>query len=178
MSDTPIVRLASEADFLSISELYQLIFDEQEKVEHHACWKKGVYPDDNYIWDSIRAGEMWVAVVADVVVGSAVLNDRYNPGFADAPWLIKACPGEFSVLHTLAVSPLARRRGIAGAILKHLIEACRLAGKKSIRIDIIDNNMTIEPLYARYGFVWCGSLRLYYEAVGCQLFHLYELALS
>lgn len=178
MSDTPVVRLASEADFAAISELYQLIFDEQEKVEHHACWKKGVYPDDHYIRDSIRAGEMWVAVVADAVVGSAVLNEQYNPGFAAAPWPTKAAAGEFAVLHTLAVSPLARRRGIAGGILRHLIETCRLAGKKSIRIDIIDNNLTIEPLYARHGFVSCGSMRLYYEAVGWQLFHLYELDLS
>jgi hypothetical protein len=67
---------------------------------------------------------------------------------------------------------------VADALLTRMKALASSWGKKSLRVDVIDNNLPIEPLYLRHGFQRCTAMLMYYDAVGWQLFHLYELPLS
>ena len=178
MTDTMLVRLATPADLPAIHHLYLRVIEEQETVRHHPCWRKGVYPEKVYLGQCIEAQELWVAEIQGVIAGAIVINEKYHEQYTRAPWACEALHGEFCVLHTLAVSPSFRRRGVADALLTRMKALASSWGKKSLRVDVIDNNLPIEPLYLRHGFQRCTAMRMYYDAVGWQLFHLYELPLS
>ncbi len=178
MPDNIIVRLATPADLHAIHHLYLSVIEEQETVRHHPCWRKGVYPEEVYLGQCIEARELWVAEILGAIAGAIVINEKYHEQYTQAPWPSAARHGEFSVLHTLAVSPLFRRRGVADALLTRMKQLTMSCGKKALRVDVIDNNLPIEPLYLRHGFLRCASMRMHYDAVGWQLFHLYELPLS
>lgn len=58
-----------------------------------------------------------------------------------------------------------------------MIELERKAGKKALRLDVIENNTTAEKLYQRLGFQYVQTKTLYYDVVGEMAFKLYELVL-
>ena len=58
-----------------------------------------------------------------------------------------------------------------------MIELERKAGKKALRLDVIENNTTAEKLYQRLGFQYVQTKKLYYDVVGEMTFKLYELVL-
>ena len=62
-------------------------------------------------------------------------------------------------------------------MMHHVIRLCREAGDKAIRLDLIDLNRPTEKVYFKLGFTKCAEIELYYEEVGWQLFHMFELAL-
>ena len=53
----------------------------------------------------------------------------------------------------------------------------RAAGKKALRLDVIENNTTAEKLYQKLGFQYIQTKTLYYDVVGEMAFKLYELVL-
>ena len=104
-----------------------------------------------------------------------------RPGFkrmmedADAPWQIDS--DEVIVLHVLAVHPNHRGKGLARKLVENVIEQERKAGKKALRLDVIENNTTAEKLYQKLGFRYIQTKTLYYDVVGEMTFKLYELVL-
>ncbi len=46
--------------------------------------------------------------------------------------------------------------------------------KRAVRLDAIGTNEPAQKLYERYGFVKCGTARLFYDSCGWQDFVFYE----
>ncbi len=172
------VRRATSADFAAVREFYLQLTDDMQAAPYHPMWIKGVYPDDAYLQSSIAAGELWVTEPDGSIAAAMVVNDRCNEGYLQVEWKVQARPGEFTVLHTLGVGYAHQRRGIGAAMIRHCIALAQKAGHKAVRLDLIDNNLPAEPAYTKLGFYKCGRLRLYYDAVGWQQFHMYEYALD
>lgn len=89
------------------------------------------------------------------------LTERGGQGFVLA-WAIA---GEAEIL-TLAVAPVARRRGLGGALVT---EAARLAhelGAITMHLEVAADNAAARALYAKLGFVQTGSRPGYYAEVG------------
>lgn len=61
--------------------------------------------------------------------------------------------------------------------MESVIELERKAGKKAMRLDVIENNVTAEKLYQKLGFQYIQTKTLYYDVVGEMTFKLYELVL-
>ena len=108
-------------------------------------------------------------------VKSIVVQLSKQNGYADAPWQIDS--DEVIVLHVLAVHPDYRGEGLARRLVENVIEQERKAGKKALRLDVIENNTTAEKLYQKLGFRYIQAKTLYYDVVGEMTFKLYELAL-
>lgn len=102
-------------------------------------------------------------------------NDEKVDGYSDAPWQIDS--DEVIVLHVLAVHPDRRRKGLAQRLVENVIEQARNAGKKALRLDVIENNTSAEKLYQELGFRYIQTKTLYYDVVGEMTFKLYELVL-
>ena len=102
-------------------------------------------------------------------------EDRSLQSIADAPWQIDS--DEVIVLHVLAVHPDHRGKGLARRLVENVIEQERKAGKKALRLDVIENNITAEKLYQKLGFQYVQTKTLYYDVVGEMTFKLYELVL-
>ena len=62
-------------------------------------------------------------------------------------------------------------------MVENVLEQERKAGKKALRLDVIENNITAEKLYQKLGFQYIQTKTLYYDVVGEMTFKLYELVL-
>ena len=77
----------------------------------------------------------------------------------------------------LAVHPEQRGKGLARNLMEHIVGSERKAGKKALRLDVIENNTAAEGLYQKLGFRYIQTKTLFYEVVGEMTFKMFELVL-
>lgn len=73
--------------------------------------------------------------------------------------------------------PEQRGKGLARNLMEHIVGSERKAGKKALRLDVIENNTAAEGLYQKLGFRYIQTKTLFYEVVGEMTFKMYELVL-
>ena len=127
------------------------------------------------IQNSIDRKELYVLSDDEKITACVIANAEKVDGYSDAPWQIDS--DEVIVLHVLAVHPDHRGKGLARKLVENVIEQERKAGKKALRLDVIENNTTAEKLYQKLGFQYVQTKTLYYDVVGKMTFKLYELVL-
>ena len=170
-----IFRKAEKEDFYKIRSLYRTLIDQEQDDPSFPHWKKGIHPSDEMILNSIDREDLYVLADGDEIAACVIANDEKVEGYADAPWQIDS--DEVIVLHVLAVHPDHRGKRLARKLVETVIEQERQAGKKALRLDVIENNTTAEKLYQKLGFQYIQTKTLYYDVVGEMTFKLYELVL-
>ena len=170
-----IFRKAEKEDFDKVRSLYWTLIDREQDDPSFPHWKKGIHPSDEMIRNSIGKEELYVLADGDEIAACVIANEEKVDGYADAPWQIDS--DEVIVLHVLAVHPDYRGQGLARTLVENVIELERKAGKKALRLDVIENNMTAEKLYQKLGFRYIQTKTLYYDVVGIMTFKLYEMVL-
>ena len=173
--DKLIFRKAEKVDFYKIRSLYWNLIDQDQDDPSFPHWKKGIHPSDEMILDSIDKGDLYVLSDGEEIAACVIANDEKVEGYADAPWQVDS--DDIIVLHVLAVHPDHRGKGLARRLVENVIEQERKAGKKALRLDVIENNTTAERLYQKLGFRYIQTMTLYYDVVGEMTFKLYELVL-
>lgn len=96
--------------------------------------------------------------------------DGQDAGFA----LSRIIAGEAELL-LLATRPAARRRGVAGALLRAVIEEARGHKADRIHLEVRSGNDAVR-LYRREGFEKVGERREYYRGRSGQLFDAHTYA--
>ena len=124
---------------------------------------------------SFKREELYVLADGGDIAACVIANAEKVDGYSDAPWQIDS--DEVIVLHVLAVHPDHRGKGLARRLVENVIEQERNAGKKALRLDVIENNTTAEKLYQKLSFQYIQTKTLYYDVVGEMTFKLYELVL-
>ena len=170
-----IFRKAEKVDFYKIRSLYWNLIDQDQDDLSFPHWKKGIHPSDEMILDSIDKGDLYMLSDGEEIAACVIANDEKVEGYADAPWQVDS--DDIIVLHVLAVHPEYRGKGLARRLVENVIEQERKAGKKALRLDVIENNTTAERLYQKLGFRYIQTKTLYYDVVGEMTFKLYELVL-
>ena len=170
-----IFRKAAKEEFYKIRSLYGNLIDQEKDDPSFPRWKKGIHPSDEMIQNSIDREELYVLADGDEIVACVIANAEKVDGYSDAPWQIDS--DEVIVLHVLAVHPNHRGKGLAQRLVENVIEQERKVGKKTLRLDVIENNTTAEKLYQKLGFQYIQAKTLYYNVVGEMTFKLYELVL-
>ena len=167
-----IFRKAEKEDFHKIRSLYWNLIDQEQDDPSFPHWKKGIHPSDEMIQNSIDREELYVLADGGDIAACVIANAEKVDGYSDAPWQIDS--DEVIVLHLLAVR---RGKGLARRLVENVIEQERNAGKKALRLDVIENNTSAEKLYQKLGFRYIQTKTLYYDVVGEMTFKLYELVL-
>ena len=170
-----IFRKAAKEEFYKIRSLYWNLIDQEKDDPSFPHWKKGIHLSDEMIQNSIEREELYVLADGDEIAACVIANDEEVEGYADAPWQIDS--DEVIVLHVLAVHPNHRGKGLARKLVENVIKQERKAGKKALRLDVIENNTTAEKLYQKLDFRYIQTKTLYYDVVGKMTFKLYELVL-
>lgn len=171
------MRLATAADYAAVRAFYNQLIDDMENLPYHPMWDKEGHPSDAYLQSAMAGGELWLAEHAGQVVAALIVNQAANEGYLSVPWKVQAAPGEYTILHAFGVDIRHQGRGLGSAMMRCVIDRERAAGRKAIRLDLIDFNLPTQKAYLRMGFQKCAEVRLYYPEVGWQLFHMFELAL-
>ena len=125
-----------------------------------------------------RFGEAWtpgqcMGMLAMPGVWLTLAFDRDAAlGFA----LAREIAGEAELL-LLATLPPHRKRGVAGALLRGVLEDARRRGANTIHLEVRAGNDAVR-LYRGVGFVKVGERRHYYRGSADQLFDAHTYALD
>lgn len=97
-------------DFYRIRQFYWDLIDEMSDQNDKIGWKKGIYPTDSFLQESLERGELFVLEEEGQLCASVILNSVCNEGYAGVPWNIECDVDEIlSRQKTCFMRTLARR---------------------------------------------------------------------
>ena len=145
----------------------------KSSMDGQATRKRAVWMAPGGSVASIRCGRMprrgWKPIA-----GSVILRREQDSAYRQASWQIPFEAPVF-VVHTLAVDPAYRHRGVGRALLRHAAEMGREAGLQAIRLDVYEENRTAIGFYEACGYHCCGRIDLGLEEVyGLKWYYAYE----
>ena len=171
------LRKASLKEFEAIKKFYWNLIDEMSEKDDSIGWKKGIYPSDQFLEESLSKGELFNFVDDGPIVACVILNSDYNDGYIDVSWGTACEKDEVLIPHALGVCPNVQGRGIGSALVEEIIKTARTTNKKVIRLDILDGNLAAEKLYTKCGFQFVEEKTMFYEDTGWTKFKMYEQVL-
>lgn len=165
----------SEKDFETIKAFYWDVIDAMQDKDFSIGWKKGIYPDDDYIRESLEKGELYTLKDKEKLCACVIVNCSFNEGYEGLPWRKALKEGEFFVPHALAVAGDMQGKGIGKAVVTEIIKLSHENNKKAVRLDIVSINKIAEKLYTSFGFEFVAEKAIYYVDTGRVNYKMYEL---
>lgn len=124
-----MIREATDADLPLLRELWHALMQEQPPLHHE--------PDDILEFEETAAtGIVLLAEESGEAVGFVLAELR-------AGW---------AILTDLYVREESRRKGIAGELVRELVERLRAAGVESLELEVRADNPDARSVYERWGF--------------------------
>lgn len=168
---------ATPSEFEKIKAFYWELIDLMSDQNDRIGWKKGIYPTDSFLMDSLTNGELYTLADGDELCACVILNSRCNEGYSGVPWSIDCSENDVLIPHAIAVSPRHQGRGIGTELVSQIISTAENSGKKSVRLDILGTNTAAERLYTKCGFQFVQAKTMYYEDTGWTEYKMFELNL-
>lgn len=137
-------------------------------------WKKGIYPEEQYLQNAIEKQELYVGVLDGVFAGAMVVNHSSEEEYGKIKWKVEAEPEEVTVIHTLGVSAEHQRKGLARKMVRFVFELAAKNHQKAVRLDVLADNQSARQFYLSLGFEYRGTVTLFYKDTGLAEFLLYE----
>ncbi len=171
------IKKACPDRFQAVRAFYHAVIDGVGSSSDSVGWKKDIYPSPDFLRDSIRNGELFIAEEDGTIVGSMVLNHQYNEEYRKFQWPVQLEDEELTVIHALAIHPRYTGKGFAKQLVQFAIDHAREHRQKAIRLDVLKGNLRAEKLYSGLGFQYLHTLPMFYEDTGWTDFQLYEYRL-
>jgi GNAT superfamily N-acetyltransferase len=146
-------RKADRRDLDAICRIYERTHDAEEAGLTTTGWLRGIYPVRETAAASLDRGDMYVAESDGRVVATGIINRIQVDVYYDCDWKYKAPDDEVSVLHTLAVDPGARGRGVGPAFVSFWEKLAASQGLRVLRIDTNARNRRARAMYAKLGYI-------------------------
>ena len=169
-----IIEKAKEYQYEAVRAFYHSLIDDFEGDTYDIGWKKDIYPEPEFLMNSIVNGQLFVGILENQIIAAMVLNHEYNESYNEYEWEIKATKDEVLVIHALGIAPQQTRKGYAKQLVKYAIEYAKLNKQKVIRLDVLKGNLPAEKFYSCIGFKYLHTLPMYYEDTGWTDYELYE----
>lgn len=156
---SPILRPAVPGDIPAITALYDAARRgmREQGIDQ---WQDG-YPNEETARADIARGISYVAEEAGALIATAAVYVGHEPTYDviyDGAWGSE--DREYGVIHRIAVSPDARRRGAASAIMDLCARLTESAGLSVLRCDTHRDNAAMRRTLEKNGYVARGVIRL------------------
>ena len=170
------MQAARTEEFTEIRSFYWNLIDQMDTDK--IGWKKGIYPTDAFLTESLQKGELYTLRENGVLCACVILNEECNEGYNGLPWCISCEADEIWIPHALAVDPSIQGKGIGRRLMTEIRQAAKQKGKKVIRLDILGTNERAERLYTGVGFRFVATKEMFYEDTGWTEYKMFELDLA
>ncbi|MFT3979234.1 MAG: GNAT family N-acetyltransferase [Ferruginibacter sp.] len=151
-----ILRKANTADKDIIWDILQYAIA-LRKLDGSNQWQDG-YPNQASIQQDLDNGYGYVMEDEEgiILLYAAIIFDK-EPAYDDieGQWLSHS---DYMVLHRIAVSPLAKGRGIAMLLFQMVEDLCRENNVYSIKVDTNFDNIPMLKILERSGYQYCGEV--------------------
>jgi GNAT superfamily N-acetyltransferase len=151
--------------------IWQLILQakEQMRLRNSRQWQDG-YPAIENITRDIANGYGCVLSLHKAVIAYAAVIFTGEPAYEtiEGKWLSDR---PYVVAHRLAVADEMKRQGVATLFMQKIEEWSRTKGIYSFRVDTNFDNLYMQKIFAKSGFVYCGEVlydqnrRMAYEKI-------------
>lgn len=168
------IRQANNSDIDAVLKFYEELIDEIKDNKHTPQWENGIYPKEEKLIKSIKAGELFIGLKDSQIACAMVLDHNSNKGYENIKWKTDAGFDEVYVIHLLAVKTCYNHQGFAKQLLQFAFDKAEKDCMKSIRLSIMKDNIPAEKLYQNQGFEYIGSMEVYDEDRGLKYFNVCE----
>ena len=172
-----IIKQANPDQYQDVRSFYFKVIDGIADLPYGAGWKKDIYPAPEFLQESIRDGDLYIAVEFGEITAAMVLNHLSNDGYQQAEWVTLAEDSEVTLIHALGVDTPHTCKGVGRQMVEFAIHTAREQGQKVIRLDVLKGNLPAAKLYTSIGFRYIQTLTLFYEDTGWTEYELYEYPL-
>ncbi|RBP68315.1 acetyltransferase (GNAT) family protein [Alkalibaculum bacchi] len=115
-----IIENGAKSDVDQIAQLYDDLNDFLKSGINYPGWKKGIYPNREDAEAGVAKRTLYVAKIAEKIVGSIILNHEPEPAYSKTSWKHKnADYSSIFVVHTFAVHPSHLKNGLGRYGLHH-----------------------------------------------------------
>ena len=153
-----IIRKASDADIVAVSDIYSLIHDSEERGDVSIGWSRSVYPTCDTALQALKRGDLYVMLKNGSVVASAIINHYQDESYRCGEWSVDTPADKVMVLHTLTVNPHYEGKGLGRAFVDFYETYARGCGCTSLRLDTQHINHRAAALYPRLGYRSAGKV--------------------
>lgn len=171
------LHIANINDYQDVRSFYDQLIDEMENADFKPGWKKGVYPTDQFLKDSIKDKHLYIVTLNNLYVGAMVMNHESNDGYDKINWKVKVSNDDIFIIHALGILPRYHGQGIAKYLIQEAIKLSINIGKIAIRLDVLATNVPAQKLYTKIGFQYIDTVKLFYEDTGLTDYLVYEFIL-
>ena len=146
-------RKAGAEDAAAIEKIYEHTHDAEEAGLTTIGWKRDIYPTPKTAEDSLQRGDMYVAEIDGKVIATAIINQEQVDVYADCDWKYKVPDDKVAVLHTLAVDPETRGRGVGQSFVRFYEQLAKDWCCEVLRIDTNAKNEAARKMYKKMGYI-------------------------
>ena len=172
-----IIELAQMNDLDEVEKFVNEINEALEGSYYGPEWKKGIYPTRNDAEVNIESKSLYVAKMKNQMVGSISLNHVQEPAYEQVNWKINAKANEILVIRLFAVHPDFKGQGMAKAMLEFAKDKAKELECKTIRLDVVNQNIPACQLYEKSGFEYVSTVDLGLPYEKLKWFRLYEFVI-
>ena len=170
-------RLAKESELQKVVEIYERILDDEEAGHAVIGWERGVYPTFETAQSGYLKGELYVALLEEEIVASAIINSAQVEVYEKGEWQYNAADEEILVPHTLTVDPRAGGKGIGQTFVDFYEKLAIERERPYLRLDTNRKNSRARKMYKSLGYEEIGIVDTTFNGiVGVELVLLEKMA--
>jgi GNAT superfamily N-acetyltransferase len=158
MSNTIEQLILRKAAIADVPEIWIIIQDaiEQRRLEGSTQWQDG-YPNEISITNDINNGYGYVLTENESILSYAAIIFDIEPAYEniEGKWLTD---GDYAVVHRVAVSKLAKGKGIATKLFESIEGLCVSHNIYSIKVDTNFDNVPMLKILDRLKYTYCGEV--------------------
>lgn len=118
------------------------------------------YPDFEIVKNDIENKNGYVLLKDNIIVGTVVVSfegEKNYESIYNGKWLSN---DEFAVIHRIAIDSKFKGLGLSLIIIKNIERICLNKGVHSIKIDTHKENISMQKMLLKNGFIYCGVIYL------------------
>ncbi|MFH7017637.1 GNAT family N-acetyltransferase [Flavobacterium sp. FlaQc-47] len=158
MNKTTEQLILRKADLSEVPLIWTILQDaiEQRRQDGSTQWQDG-YPNELTIQNDIQNGYAYVLTENDLILCYAAIIFDKEPAYEDiqGKWLTN---GDYAVVHRVAVSKLAKGKGIATKLFENIEDLCLTQNIYSIKVDTNFDNVPMLKILDRLSYTYCGEV--------------------
>lgn len=173
-----IIKQVEVKDFNKVMMFYDTVCDALENAKYSPGWKKGIYPDSLEVYKAIVEKTLYMGMQNDEIISCMIVNNEYNEDYKKIKWDYDDKDDEIYVIHMLAVLPHLQNKGICQDMLTYVYNMAKTHHIQSLRLDILKGHLIAKRAYEKFGFIYKGSVEMYYEDTGKTYYDVFEYRMN
>ena len=143
--------------------IMQLIGEAQKYLatQHIEQWQNG-YPSKEVILKDLQNKESYVVKSeGSTLLATAMFTTKNEPAYKsiEGDWITEI-DATYGVIHRMAVNEKFRGTGLAKFVFNHCEQILKQTSVVSMRIDTHEDNLGMQALLKKLGYVFCGVIYL------------------